>query len=97
MGLPVILTPQSQKDLQEIVAYIARDNPERVRSFGNELIDKALSLAILPQRGRVTPEANDPDVREIMHGPYRIIYEVLSDKIYVLRFWHGARGDLKRV
>jgi plasmid stabilization system protein ParE len=63
MGLVVILTPQSQKDLQCIVAFIARDNPERARSFGNELIDKALSLATFPQRGRVTPEINDSNVR----------------------------------
>jgi len=96
MGLPVILTPQSQKDLQNIVAFIARDNPERARSFGNELIDSALSLTTLPERGRVTPELNDANVREIVHSPYRIIYEVLSDKVYVLRFWHGARGEVKK-
>jgi toxin ParE1/3/4 len=85
MGLPVILTPQSQKDLQSIVAFIARDNPESARSFGNELIDKALSLTTFPQRGRVTPELNDSNVREIVHGPYRIIYEVLNENVYVLR------------
>ena len=69
MGLPVILTPQSQRDLESIVAFIARDNPERARSFGNELIDKALTLETFPQRGRATPELNDPNVREIVHGP----------------------------
>jgi hypothetical protein len=39
------------------------------------------------------PEVNDPAVREVIHGPYRIIYEILHDPdtIYVLRFWHGAR------
>jgi toxin ParE1/3/4 len=93
MGFPVILTPQALEDLQQIVSFIARDNPERARSFGNELIDKALSLATLPQRGRVMPELNDPDVREIVYGSYRIIYEALLEKIYVLRFWHGARGE----
>jgi toxin ParE1/3/4 len=93
MGVPVILTPQALQDLQEIVSFIARDNPERARSFGNELIDKALSLANLSERGRITPEFSDESVREIVHGSYRIIYETLSKKIYVLRFWHGARGE----
>jgi len=96
MGLAVILTPQSLEDIQSIVAFIAKDNPERARSFGNELIDKALSLSTLPLRGRVTPELNDSNVREIVHGSYRIIYEVLNDTVYVLRFWHGARNDLTR-
>src|SRR5580765_2382729 len=93
MDLPLILTPQALDDLQQIVSFIARDNSERAYSFGNELIDKALSLENLPLRGRVLPELNDADVRELIHGSYRIIYEVLPEKIYVLRFWHGARGE----
>jgi toxin ParE1/3/4 len=95
MGFKVILTPQSLGDLEEIVTFIARDNPERARTFGNELIDRALSIATFPEIGRVVPEIGEPAVREIIHGSYRIIYEIFSDEetIYVLRFWHGARGE----
>ena len=94
MGFPVILTPQSQDDLAHIVRYIAKDSPDHARAFGNLLIDKSLSVGVLPERGRVVPEVNEPSVREIIHGPYRIIYEVFHDPtvIYVLRFWHAARG-----
>ncbi len=94
MGFPVILTPQSEDDLAHIVRYIAKDNPDHARAFGNLLIDKALSIGTLPERGRVVPELNDPSVREIIHEPYRIIYEIFHDPtvIYVLRFWHAARG-----
>jgi toxin ParE1/3/4 len=44
--------------------------------------------------GRVVPELDDPDVREITYGSYRIVYELLREPnaVYVLRFWHGARG-----
>ncbi len=95
MGHKVILTPQALDDLREIVSFIAQDNSERAKSFGNELIDHALTLADLPERGRVVPEISDPAVREIVHRPYRIIYEVFSTQnaVYVLRFWHGARGE----
>ena len=48
MGFKIILTPQSLGDLEEIVTFIAKDNPERARTFGNELIDGALSIATLP-------------------------------------------------
>ncbi len=94
MGFPVILTPQSEDDLAHIVRYIAKDNPDHARAFGNLLIDKAFSIGTLPERGRVVPELNDPSVREIIHEPYRIIYEIFHDPtvIYVLRFWHAARG-----
>ena len=95
MGYKVILTPQAQDDLRDIVSFIAQNNPTRAKSFGNELIDLALTLAELPERGRVVPEISEPSVREIVHRPYRIIYEIFPEQnvVYVLRFWHGARGE----
>ncbi|HSY19118.1 MAG TPA: type II toxin-antitoxin system RelE/ParE family toxin [Candidatus Acidoferrales bacterium] len=95
MGFKVILTPQSLDDLKAIVAFIAKDNPGRARTFGNELIDRALSTATFPELGRVVPEIGEPAVREVIHGAYRIIYEIfpVHEAIYVLRFWHGARGE----
>ncbi len=94
MAFSVILTPQSRDDLKHIVVFIARHNPERARSFGHKLVDRALAIGDFPESGRVVPEIGEPSVREVIHGPYRIIYEIFHDPdaIYVLRFWHGARG-----
>jgi len=95
MGFKVILTPQSLYDLEGTVRFIAKDNPDRARSFGNELINRALSTENFPERGRMVTEISEPSVREIIHGAYRIIYEIFPDThtVYVLRFWHGARGE----
>ena len=95
MGFKVILTPQSIDDLRDAVTFIAQHNPERARAFGYEMIDRALSLGTFPERGRVVPEIGEPAVREIIHGRFRIIYETFPDQavVYVLRFWHGARGE----
>jgi plasmid stabilization system protein ParE len=68
MGVPVILTPQSQVDLREIVSFIAHDNPDQAVRFGDPLIDKALSLGTFPERGRMVPELRLESVREIIHG-----------------------------
>jgi plasmid stabilization system protein ParE len=94
MGWPVILTPQALEDLREIVAYIAGDNPERAITFGNELTDQALAIGDFPERGRVVPELEEEAVREVIYGRYRIIYELFHEarKVFILRFWHGARG-----
>lgn len=80
--------------MEETVTFIAKDNPERVCTFGNELIDRALSVAIFPELGPIVPEIGEPSVRQIIHGSYRIIHEIFLDdrSIFVLRFWHGARG-----
>jgi toxin ParE1/3/4 len=95
MGFQVIFTSKSLEDLEEIVTFIAKDNPERACTFGNELIDRALSVATFPELGPIVPEIGEPSVRQVIHGPYRIIYEIFSDEgsIFVLRFWHGARGE----
>lgn len=94
MGLPVILTPQAIEDLGSIVRRIATDSPDRARTFGYTLLDAALAIDPFPERGRMVPEVGDPAVREVLHGDYRIIYEVHRnpDAVYILRFWHGARG-----
>jgi toxin ParE1/3/4 len=94
MGCPVILTQQSLDDLQVLVRFIAEDSPDRALASGNILVDLALSTAHFSRVGRITPEVRDPAVRELIHGPYRIIYEIRPDPetIFVLRFWHGARG-----
>jgi len=94
MGFKVIFTPQSIRDLEAIVTFIAQRDPERARTFGHELIDRALTVAALPERGRIVPEVGDATVREIIHGSYRVIYEIFpsAGAIFILRFWHGARG-----
>ncbi len=56
MDHKVILTPQAIEDLRQAVTVIAEYNPERARTVGQELIDRALSLATFPERGRVVPE-----------------------------------------
>ena len=88
MGVPVVITPTAIDDLEEIVRYIALDNPARAKTFGYALIDKALSLEAFPEMGRMTPEFDNPDIREIIHGSYRIIHELQyrPSAIYILRF-----------
>jgi toxin ParE1/3/4 len=94
MGARVILTPQALADLEAIVRFIAQDRPARAKTFGEELLNRALSAGDFPASGRITPEIGDPVVREIVHGSYRIIYEIFPERgaVFVLRFWHAARG-----
>jgi len=94
MGFAISFTPEAEADLEAIVRHIAADDPIRAESFGYDLIDAALSLEVLPRRGKMTPEFSSERVREIQFEPYRIIYRILPDEkgIDILRFWHGARG-----
>ena len=94
MGLRVIITPTALADLESIVRFIALDSPARAKRFGYQLIEAALSLGAFPEMGCVSVECSNPNIREIVHGNYRLIYEIKSapSSIYLLRFWHAARG-----
>ncbi len=94
MDFKIILSPRAIQDLRGIVRYISFDNPLRAESFGHELIAKTRLLASFPELGRVVPEFDEPDVREVIHKSYRIVYRVRHEQglVEVSRFWHGARG-----
>jgi toxin ParE1/3/4 len=81
-------------DLESIVGYIAIDDSQKVESYGNKLVDRALGAKVMPRKGRVVPEFGDSNIRELIQGNYRIVYRV-RDKIKtvdILRFWHAAQG-----
>lgn len=94
MAAPVILTPVAQEDLRRIVEHASQDSRERALALGNRLIDRALAAGAFPQAGRIMPEERDPAVRQLIEENYRIIYEYFPDQpsVYILRFWHAARG-----
>jgi len=93
MEFKVIISPRAIQDIGQIVRYISFDDPTAAQRFGYALIDEALSLSTLPDRGRLVPELSDGITREIIHHPYRIVYRVNHEKkcVSVSRFWHGAR------
>ena len=95
MAYEIIWSLQARDDLLEIVSFIAADNLAAAQSFGLRLMTRTDSLANFPQLGRVVPEQNDENTREIILRPYRIIYQVLPARqvVAIARIWHGARGE----
>ena len=51
MDFKVFLSREALNDLERIVDYIASHNPEAADRLGNQLLDLALSLGRLPERG----------------------------------------------
>lgn len=95
MGWKVIISSDAEGDLEEIVTFIARDNPAAGFDFGNELIDRALAIAAFPEAGPVVREFGWRHLREVIHKSYRIVYRVdfAQERIEIVRFWHAARGN----
>ncbi len=44
-----------------------------------------------PLAGRVVPEVDEPDVREVFFRTYRIVYRVMEGEVHVLTVFEGSR------
>ena len=95
MDYKIIFSEPAIDDLESIVRFIAQDNQESAAKFGGKLIESVRYLAEFPRFGRVVPEQNDENIREIIFKPYRIFYRVKDEMkvVEVIRFWHAARGE----
>ncbi len=95
MSYRVLLTDDTVRDLEQICDYIDRhDSPAR-GDYVLKRIERAFqSLAEHPQRGNHPRELLDIGIREyreVFFKPYRIIYRVLEDRVYVLLIVDGRR------
>lgn len=84
-------------DLQDIEDFIARDSVLHAITFVDRLVESSDILLKNPHIGRIVPEFNRSDLREVLFGNYRIVYLLKDDEIFILRVVHGARDLLALV
>ena len=87
----LIWSPQAADDLEAICTFIARDSEAYARDFAVRVIGAVELLREFPAAGRIVPEFQDPVLRELLHGSYRIIYETQAEAVHILAIHHGAR------
>jgi plasmid stabilization system protein ParE len=86
----VELTDEAAAGLEAIGDYIAHDSPQRAASFIQELREKCLELAHLPERFPLAPRYEDRGIRRRVHGHYLIFYRVEVEKVVVVAILPGA-------
>ncbi|MGM0581287.1 MAG: type II toxin-antitoxin system RelE/ParE family toxin [Bacteroidota bacterium] len=87
---------EAKDDLNEIYDYISKDSKKYATRQVEKIFDRSLILKDHIYSGKIVEEINNPDVREIIEGNYRIIYRIKSkSEIDILMVHHGAR-DLNR-
>lgn len=85
--------PIAIEDLNEIADYIAKQSPKYADLVVDRIFDRTEILVEFPLSGRMVPELEIENVRELIEGNYRIIYEVKSaSRIEILSVLHGARN-----
>ena len=91
MAWRVRWTELAWNGVESAAEYIARDSPRYAAALVREARDAARSLRQLAERGRVVPEENDPNIRELFVQSYRLIYRLRGNEVEIINFIHGAR------
>jgi len=89
--MKVAWTARAERNLGEIFAYIAADNPHAAVRMSILFRSAAARLADHPQMGKLGAL---PGTRELFpHKHYRLVYEVdeAANSIHILTLIHGAR------
>jgi toxin ParE1/3/4 len=77
--------------LASIYDYISQDSPRYARLMIDRITARSRQIASFPQSGQMVSEYQDPNIREVIEGSYRIIHEVDVNEVRVLAVIHGAR------
>ncbi len=87
MKTTVLWTERARRDLLGIGDHIARDKPEAAAKWINKLLDAVERTGMFPTSGRIVPEIDRSDIREIIHGNYRIVYHLKQRTIAILTIY----------
>lgn len=82
-------TETARQDLLSIKQYIASDKPTAAKRWVERLRTRARGALHAPLAGRKVPELSRDDIRELIEGNYRIVYQVFADRLVVLTVFEG--------
>jgi toxin ParE1/3/4 len=87
----IVWSPQAVGDLEAIRAYISEDSARYAELVVGRIVRSVERLAAFPQSGRVVPELNRPDVREVIVRPYRVVYRYREGKVEIVTVFRASR------
>ncbi|MDF5735043.1 MULTISPECIES: type II toxin-antitoxin system RelE/ParE family toxin [unclassified Nostoc] len=89
--MKVFWTETAVNHLSSIYTYIFQNSPHYPQRLVERLTQRSEQIAQFPLSGRIIPEFETKQIREVIEGSYRIIYYIKSDQIDVLAVLHGSQ------
>lgn len=91
----VIWSRLADAQVDDAMAYISADRPSAALSWLERLLEQAKLLGKFPDQGRVVPELERNEIREIMVKPYRVIYRRAETTVEIVAICHMSREHLE--
>jgi plasmid stabilization system protein ParE len=93
MDCKLIWTEKASSDIEAIVRYIARRNPNAAARIGFGIYDRAQILIQHPEAGTILDELREGGWRKLIFRRWKIVYTIRGDAIIIGRVWPAAMGE----
>ena len=87
----IVWSPQALKDLESIRDYIAQDSVRYADLVVARIVSSVERLRSFPESGRVVPELNRPEIREVIVRPYRVVYRIRPSAVEIATVFRASR------
>lgn len=91
MAPKIVWSERALSDLREMFDYIRRDSEIHAALMVERILASAGQLGDFPLSGRIVPEFDRKEIREIILSSYRLVYRIKRGSIQILRISHSAR------
>ena len=89
--IEILWSPRAEADLKEIRAFIETDSPAWADLTVRRLVAAVERLREFPDSGRMVPERQSPDLREVVSGSFRIAYRRRPALVEIATVFRGSR------
>ncbi len=93
--MEVIFTDRFLTRVEECTDYIALDDIPAAVKWAEGVFKHCEQLSAQPESGRIVPEFSRAEIKELIHGNYRLVYELKSNRIDMLTIWHVRQSLLQ--
>ena len=85
-------SPRARHEIDAEMAWIAERRPIAAVRWLERTYSSVQRLSIFPSSGRRVPEFPRVGAREVVSGPYRVLYRIRRDRVVVLTMKHSREG-----
>lgn len=100
MSFKTVWTENAVQDLIIIKDFISQDSPDEAEKWILKLYNAAEEVVDFPHRGRIVPEFNQENLRELLISNYRLVYRIKKSTIEIITVFEGHRqlskNDIKK-
>lgn len=88
----ILISDSAYTDFEAIKEYYTEEGvPHIGEQFIKSIIEHIETIPAHPDIGRKVPELDSDKIRELIHGPFRVVYLREEESIHIVRVWRSER------